>query len=233
MAYPIRHRTFTTDEYLRLYEVGILPGSGAELIGGQVLSGRGQRSVPRRWTHDEFIQMAESGIIRPDERVELIDGEIVPMSPAGKRHSSVVLWLSTTLPHWVQRRALVRVQNTFRLDEHVTPEPDLLLLRAREDFYLGREAGPGDALLVIEVSDTTLSYDRGVKRALYARYEIPELWIVDVERRTVIVHRAPRGGEYTEVREFGPGEEWESPVLDGRSIRTEDVLGPLSGAHRL
>jgi Uma2 family endonuclease len=191
VAQSIPHRTFTVDEYSRLYDVGILPRSGTELIGGQVLSKKGHGGVPRRWTHDEFLQMAQSGIIRPEERV--------------------------------------RVQNTFRLDEHATPEPDILLLRPSEDFYLGREAGPGDALLVIEVSDTTLSYDRGVKRALYARYEIPELWIVDVERRTVIVHRAPRDEEYREVREFGLGDAWDSPVLDGRSIRTEDVLGPLSG----
>lgn len=121
----------------------------------------------------------------------------------------------------------MRVRNTFKLEEHASPEPDILLLRPREDFYLGREAGPRDAMLVIEVSDTTLSYDRGVKRALYARHEIPELWIVDVERRTVIVHHTPRDGEYAEAQEFGPGEAWHSPALDGR-VRTEEVLGPIA-----
>ena len=227
MALRIPHRSFTVDEYYRLYEVGILPESGTELIGGQVLSKMVSGYVPRRWTYDEYLRMADSGIIRPDERVELIDGEIVPMSPAGKRHSSVVLWLSTTFPERVRGRAMVRVQNTFRLDAHETPEPDILLLKPREDFYLGREAGPHDALLVIEVSDTTLSYDRGVKRALYARFDIPELWIVDVQRRRVIVHREPRAEEYTDVREYGAGESWHSPALDGE-IRTEDVLGPAA-----
>lgn len=227
MALRIPHRAFTVDEYYRLYEVGILPESGTELIGGQVLSKMLNGYVPRRWTYDEYLRIASNGIIRPDERVELIDGEIVPTSPAGKRHSSVVLWLSTTFPERVRGRALVRVQNTFRLDAHETPEPDILLLKPREDFYLGREAGPQDAILVIEVSDATLSYDRGVTRALYTRFEIPDLWIVDVQRRRVIVHGEPRGEEYADLREYGVGESWHSPVLDGE-IRMEDVLGPAA-----
>lgn len=190
---------------------------------------KAQKSLPHRtWTVDEYYRMAEVGILGPDERTELIDGEIVPVTPPGPLHASVVDRLTMLLPRMVGSEAIVRVQNPLRLDEKREPQPDVAVLRFRDDFYAGQPPGADDALLVIEVAESSLSMDRGVKRERYAQFHIPEYWVVDAGRRVVIVHRAPEGGRYTEEREYRAGESWTSPALGGREVRVEDVLGPAA-----
>lgn len=220
-------RLFKADEFYRMAEIGILPERGVELIGGDVreLNGRG---TPRRWTYRDYVQMGEAGILSEDERTELIAGEILCMTPVGHRHVYIVDLLTENLGEWSRGRALLRVQSPLKFNDLEAPQPDLCLLRLHEDRYRSREAGPWDALLVVEISDSSIQHDRDVKGPMYARAAIPEFWLVDVNRSVVIVHQKPAGGEYTDVREYGPGETWHSPALDGREIRTEDVLGPAA-----
>lgn len=222
-------RQFNVDEYYRLAEIGILSIRGVELIDGDVLEMNG-RGTPRRWTYDEYVQMGEAGILSGEERTELIRGEIVCMTPVGHRHIYVVDLLTEHLAEWCRGSALLRVQSPLKFNDLEAPQPDLCLLRLHEDRYLSREAGPWDALLVVEVSDSSLLRDRDVKGPMYARAAIPEFWIVDLSRDVVLVHEEPAGGEYTVVREYGIGDSWNSPALGGRQIRATDVFGPADPA---
>src|SRR6476659_3569905 len=131
-------------------------------------------------TVTEYHRMGEVGILGDRDRVELIEGELVAMSPIGSYHHGTVNKLNHALVQAVGERAVVSVQGPVRLDEFSEPEPDLALLKPRPDFYRDAHAGPADVLLLIEVADTSLNYDRAVKRALYARHTIQELWIVDL-----------------------------------------------------
>jgi len=145
--------------------------------------------------HD-YHRMAEVGVLAPDARVELIEGEIIDMAPIGKDHQSIVDQLNRMLVRAVGESAIVRVQGSVRLSQWSEPEPDLVLLAPRADFYRSEFASGEDTLLVIEVSDTTLRYDREVKVPLYARHGVPEVWIVDVNADTLLVHGGLRNGEY-------------------------------------
>jgi len=157
----------------------------------------------RRFTVDEYYRMAEAGILRPEERVELLNGEIFRMSPIGSRHAATVDIFTEWLVAGVGKRAVVRVQNPVRLDSGAEPEPDLALLRLPRSRYRTAHPGPQDVLLLIEVSDTTLAFDRDVKLPLYAVAGIPEVWITDLGGERMLVHRDPRGSRYREVSVVG------------------------------
>jgi Uma2 family endonuclease len=147
-------------------------------------------------TVTEYYRMAEAGILRPDARVELIEGEIIDMAPIGSRHAGTVDQLASCLRRAAGERAIVRVQNPIRIDEHSEPEPDVVLLRPRADFYKTSHPRSSDVLLIIEVADTTLRYDRDVKTPLYARHRVPEVWIVNLEDRQLLRYRSPREGAF-------------------------------------
>ncbi|HUF73627.1 MAG TPA: Uma2 family endonuclease [Gammaproteobacteria bacterium] len=151
------------------------------------------------FTVTDYYRMAEVGILIPGERVELIEGEIIDMPPIGSRHAGTVNHLSRILQRAVGDNAIVQVQNPIRLSEYSEPEPDIALVLPRVDFYKSAHPGPGDVLLVIEVADTTLVYDRTIKAPLYARHGIPECWIVDVEGRKLERYRAPHELTYVLV----------------------------------
>jgi Uma2 family endonuclease len=152
-----------------------------------------------RLTVTDYYRMAEAGILRPDARVELIEGEIIDMAPIGSRHAGTVDQLASCLRRAAGERAIVRVQSPIRIDEHSEPEPDIVLLRPRADFYKTSHPGPSDVLLIIEVADTTLRYDRDVKTLLYARNGIPEVWIIDIEGRQLLRFRNAREGAYARM----------------------------------
>jgi len=158
----------------------------------------------RRLNVDDYHRMAEAGIFGPEERVELIEGEIVTMPPIGPEHAGLVKQLISVLGRAVGELAIVDVQNPLRLSEHSEPEPDLALLRPREDFYRTAHPTPADTLLAIEVSNSTLAFDRNVKVPLYARHGIPELWLFDVQAARVIVYREPDGGRYVQEAVHAP-----------------------------
>jgi Uma2 family endonuclease len=163
-------------------------------------------SVPSTWTAtrhrftvEDYDRIIEAGILDENDRVELIDGEIVSMAAVGGRHAACVSDLNEWYVPRLVGRAIVNIQNPVRLGPRSEPEPDLMLLRPRPDRY--RDALPGreDVLLIIEVSDTTLAYDRDIKLPLYAAAGIPEVWIIDLERRRFLVHRQPDGDLYREA----------------------------------
>jgi Uma2 family endonuclease len=148
---------------------------------------------------DAFHRMGETGILGPGDRVELIDGEIIDMSPIGVLHAALVARLASWFSQTLGRSAVVWCQNPLRLDDLSEPEPDIAILRPRADFYTTSHPGPADVLLVIEVSDTSLAYDLGTKVPLYARHGIPEVWVIEAATRLTRVFRDPAGG-----REAGP-----------------------------
>jgi Uma2 family endonuclease len=157
----------------------------------------------RRFTVDDYYAMADAGIFRPDERVELIEGEIIDMGAIGSLHAAIVTRLSRMLVLGVGEQAIVRVQDPVRLSDLTEPEPDLALLRPRDDFYAAGHPLPPDTLLVVEVSHTTLGYDRGIKLPLYATAGIPEVWIVNPEDVVVEVYREPARGRYRSEEHIG------------------------------
>jgi Uma2 family endonuclease len=156
---------------------------------------------PRRHriTVEEYHRMAEVGLLAPDARVELIEGEIVEMPPIGNRHQAAVDRLTRLLVRAVGERAIVRCQGSIQLGDLSEPQPDFALLAPREDFFEQQRATAADALLAIEVSDTTVHYDLHTKMSLYSRYGVRELWVLDVERKRLHVFRNPAGASYGEV----------------------------------
>ena len=157
----------------------------------------------RAFSVDEYHAMVEAGILTKHDHVELLDGEIIAMVPIGSGHASCVMRLSRMLSEAVGKRAIVSVQGPVRLDETSEPQPDLMLLKWQDDFYAAAHPTPADVLLLIEVSDTTVAFDKNVKLSLYARSMIPEVWIVNLPERTIEAYSAPSGVEYTESRWVG------------------------------
>ena len=155
---------------------------------------RSEHVVRHRLTVDDYYRMAEVGILKPDARVELIEGEIIDMAPMGSRHADVVSELSSRLVAAVGRNARVRCQLPVGLDEYSEPEPDVVVVKPRR--YTSRHPTPDDVLLLIEVSDSSLAFDRSVKLPLYARHGIPEVWIVDLSTDHIYAHRDPHDGSY-------------------------------------
>ena len=156
---------------------------------------------------DTYYRMAEAGLLRSGDRVELIDGEIVDMAPIGQGHEATVNRLNRSLVIDCGDRAIVSTQNSVRLDARNVPEPDFILFRARQDFHgTGDRPTPNDVLLIIEVSDSSITYDRGEKLRLYAEAGIGEYWIADVNGRVVEVYRNPAGGTYRDKSTHGPDE---------------------------
>jgi Uma2 family endonuclease len=168
--------------------------------------------------------MAEAGVLAEDERVELIEGEIIAISPIGNRHIVCVNRLNWMFSSLVSGAAIVSVQNPIRLDQHSAPQPDIALLKFRDDFYSGTPPGPSDVLLVVEVSDTTLDYDRRTKIPLYAKAGIPEAWIVDLHNGSIEVYTHPAGNVYSRLRIVQRGEQFELAGIEGTTIQADSVL---------
>lgn len=175
---------------------------------------------PRRHRIDvhEYHRMAEVGLLAPDARVELIEGEIIDMAPIGGSHQSTVDFLTRQFILTLVDKAIVRTQGSVRLGLFSEPQPDLLLLKPRDDFYRSEFAQGEDVLLAIEVSDSTLRYDRKVKMPLFARHGIPEAWIVDLQNGSLQVHRSPAEGAYQDVATLARPGSMSLAALPGVSI---------------
>jgi Uma2 family endonuclease len=161
----------------------------------------------RLFTVDEYYRMAQTGILSPSDRLELIQGEIVTMSPISPRHASIVSRLNHLFQPRVGDRAIVSTQSPLRLDAVSEPEPDFMLLHPREDFYAEAHPWPADVVLLIEVADSSLAYDRDVKSGLYAAAGIGEFWLIDLVTERIVVHRQPAADCFRQMRIFLPGEE--------------------------
>jgi len=161
----------------------------------------------------DFERMAETGILSEDDRLELIEGEIIEMSPIGSRHAACVDRF-TELIVGLRLNVIVRVQSSIQLDDYSQPQPDLALLRRRDDFYSDSLPRPGDVLLVIEVADTTLNYDCFVKLPLYARAGIPEAWLANLPADRIEMYAEPLNGAYTVIKHASRGEVIQSSSID-------------------
>ncbi|HEY2037511.1 MAG TPA: Uma2 family endonuclease [Steroidobacteraceae bacterium] len=179
---------------------------------------------PGKITVDEYYEMARVGLLDPHARVELIEGEIVAMAPIGNPHGYVVDELTDRLAVVVHGRALLRVQGALRMSNRTELMPDLSLLRLPSEQYRARQASASDALLVIEVSDTTVRKDTRVKVPLYARHGVPEVWIVDLQKKCFRFYRSPQDGQYQEVSVTSDPEIATIPGLGGARIELAKLL---------
>jgi Uma2 family endonuclease len=181
-----------------------------------------------RVTVENYHLMAEVGILAPDARVELIDGEVIDMAPMKSRHAWVVSELYERLTEQAAKQFNFRSQTPLHLSPHSEPEPDLMVLRRREDGYKASHPEASDVLLLIEVSDTTLGYDLRVKLPLYARHGVPEVWIVDLENHRLRVFRKPVDDDYTEAWALDGTEAAEAlapAAAPGLTIQLSGLLG--------
>jgi len=178
------------------------------------------RTLPARHRIDvgAYYRMAEAGILTRDDRVELIDGEIIDMAPIGSAHAGKTNRLTRFVARAVaDGNVLVSVQGPLRLDSYNEPEPDLMLLRPRPDDYQASHPTASDVLLLVEIANSSLTYDRTVKLALHASHGIPELWIVDLVNNVVEAFAAPRD------RSFAVHERRVSGVLTPRLVPTVTI----------
>lgn len=181
----------------------------------------------RRFTADEYQAMGQAGILGEDDRVELVDGEILAMSPIGQRHVAMVNRLTRLLVTRLGDAAIVQPQGSLRLDFASEPQPDLAILRHRDDFYeTGERPTSDDILLLIEVADSSLRYDLGPKAAFYARHGIREYWVVDLHSDTVMRHADPVDGVYRQAASAPADAAFEPTALPGLALRHADVFGP-------
>ena len=179
----------------------------------------------RKLTVEDYHRMGEAGIFGRDERVELLDGELYTMAPIGEDHNAGVLSLSYFLNRRVGERVIVSVQGPLRLSAVSEPEPDIVLLRFRDDFYRGGHPRPEDVLLLVEVAHSSLGHDRLTKLPLYAAAGIPEVWIANLVDRQVEVYRDPTPEGYATISVHVPGDSLTPRALPDVSIRVEEIIG--------
>lgn len=177
-----------------------------------------------RLTVDDYHRMGETGVLARDARVELLEGEVIDMAPIGSRHWSVVNRLNRNLSEAVGRRALVSVQSSLRLSVASELQPDIALLRPRADFYAAGLPTGHDALLVIEVADTTAVYDCDTKASLYARHGVPVYWVFDLKAGLLRVFGTPQDGEYADVSHTDSPGQLALPGLDGVTVDLASLL---------
>ena len=175
-------------------------------------------------TVDDLQRMAEAGLLPPEERFELIDGEIRPMSRISSVHAAIVNRLSASLVGQVHDRAIVSVQNPILLSVDTEPQPDFALLRRRDDFYESALPGPEDILVLIEVSDTSLAYDRDEKMPRYAQAGIPEVWLIDVGRETITRSTRPQGTRYRHEQTLVRGQPLVSDAVEALELPFERIF---------
>ena len=157
----------------------------------------------RLFTVEEYYKMAEIGILTPESKVELINGEIIRMRPSKSEHANAIDLLTRELILAIQKRAIVRVQNPISIDNHSEPEPDIAIVRTKEeDNYRHHHPVAKDILLIIEVSDSSLNFDREVKTPLYAEAGIPEYWIINLQDQQVEIYKNLVRGQYSNRRIF-------------------------------
>jgi Uma2 family endonuclease len=178
----------------------------------------------RPFSVSEYARMRKAGILTENDRVELIDGEIRVMAPIGPLHSGIVNRLNRVLQRRLGDSAVVSVQNPIQLGDFSEPEPDLAVLRPREDDYADSHPTAADVLLVIEVSDETLDYDREEKIPRYAAAGIPEVWLVDVAGQSVEQYADPRQDHHETVQTLGRGDILRSSSVAGLEVPLSAIL---------
>jgi Uma2 family endonuclease len=179
----------------------------------------------RRFTVEEYYRMAAAGILAEDDRVELIEGEIHEMAAIGRRHAATVDRLATLVFEALGRRVNVRVQNPVQLSSYSEVQPDVTLLRRRNDFYEAGHPTPADVLLLMEVADSTLLFDRRIKIPLYARMGVAEVWLVNLESDVIEVYRDPSADGYRTVFQSPHGQRVTPAAVPDLALLVDDILG--------
>lgn len=180
--------------------------------------------VRRQFTVTDYSRMRETGILTEDDRVELLDGEVYVMSPIGPLHVAIVNRLNKLLMQQVEDETIVSIQNPIQLDDYSEPQPDITILRAREDTYATALATAEDILLLIEVADTSITYDRDQKLPRYATADIQEVWIVDVENQIIEQYTQPVHSQYTFISKILFGNTVTSKTIPYIQISTDRVF---------
>ena len=207
-------RPFSPEECAALVRAGIIgPEEPADVLAGR-----------RRFTVDEYLAMERAGILHEDDRIELIDGEIIIMPPIGDPHEVSTDWLTRLFVPPLIGRAIVRVRGAIRLNDRSAPQPDIAVLRERPLSEVGPYFPP-DVHLVIEVADSTLAYDRGAKLARYAA-GIPEVWIVNLRAQEVTAYAEPNGAEYAAVRTYRAGDSVSPRAFPDVVLAVSDFIPP-------
>ena len=180
----------------------------------------------RRFTVDEYDRMVEVGILTRADKVELLDGEIVEMAPIGTPHRSVVDRLNRLFTSRLGERAIVSVGGPLALvAQDSEPEPDLTLLKPRDDFYRYAHPGPADALLTVEVMDSSVERDRRLKLPIYARAGLAEVWLVDIPADIVSVYRRPARERYLDSVDYRRGQRLAPIHFADTTFGADEVLG--------
>jgi Uma2 family endonuclease len=179
-----------------------------------------------RFTVEDYFRMGEVGILDEDDRVELLEGEIVEMCPIGYVHASVVSRLNALFTPAATGRAIVRVQDPAILSDFSAPQPDIAVVAYREDFYGTGHPHPDDVLLIIEVADSSIRTDLGWKARLYATAGVREYWVVDLSRRRIVTHAKPEGERYTSIARRSGADAVATAALAGARWTVDEILGP-------
>jgi Uma2 family endonuclease len=177
-----------------------------------------------RFTVTDYYRMAETGVLRPGARVELLNGEIIDMSPIGPFHGGVSKYLNQLFTAAAKGRWVTAVQDPVRLDDHSEPQPDLMLLKPLPDFYRKRHPHPEDVYLLVEVSDTTLAADRGEKLPAYGRAGIKEVWIVNLTEQTIEIYREPHFTGYGSKTVLRAGDNAQPLAFPDVSVNVTELL---------
>ncbi|MEK6477990.1 Uma2 family endonuclease [Catalinimonas sp. 4WD22] len=173
-----------------------------------------------------YHRMIELGMLCEEDKVELIHGEIIKKSPIGKKHASVVDRINKILNNYLKDEAIVRIQSPISIPQHSEPEPDISLLKADPDFYVDRTPQPDDVLFVIEVADSSWDYDYEIKRPLYASAGIAELWLVNLNKNEIEVHRTPAPTTYKNISIHQSGDKLALPLPNLQAkISLNSLLG--------
>jgi Uma2 family endonuclease len=182
---------------------------------------------PRKklFTVEQFYRMGEAGVFSRDERVELINGEIILMSPIGGRHQARVDRVTALFAKSFGGRAIVRVQGPIHLDEYNLPQPDIVLLKPRDDFYESGHPRPGDIFLAMEIAETSLRYDLNQKLSVYAISGVPEYWIEDIDRDEILAHRSPSQDTYDDCFTVRRGGTLSPAAFPDVTFKAEQILG--------
>ncbi len=183
------------------------------------------RTIRLRFTVDDYYRMIDLGMLKDVEKAEIIEGELVKQMPIGKAHAATVKKLAEILRDELGKSVTYSVQDPIRLDEFNEPQPDIALLERRDDFYRQRQPFAEDVLLLIEVSDSTLDYDRNRKIPLYAKAEIKEVWLINLQNSTIEVHFQPREFSYSVVKVLRKGEIVKSEAIPNLEIEVDKILG--------
>lgn len=173
---------------------------------------------------EEYYSMAAAGILTEKDRVELIHGEILEMSPIGSKHASVVMRMNDVLKELIGKAAIINIQNPIRINDLNEPEPDVTLLKHKDDYYADRHPEPKDVEIIMEVSDSTYDYDKEIKLPLYASAGLPEYWIININKREIEIYKKPSGNGYKKMEIFNHDDEI-TLIFCKKSIKVEALMG--------